>query len=95
MITGRPDVTLAIGSQLERRGVAQDYPRHRLDMAHAHAALRQYPEAMRVLQELRGAAPEWLACQRYAADILRTVIQRRRTLTPDMRELADFMRLAL
>ncbi|MFG1794102.1 helix-turn-helix domain-containing protein [Nocardia sp. NPDC049149] len=67
--------------------------RHRLDVAHAHAQLRQYPEAMGTLQELRDFAPEWLVQQRYARDILGKIIAKRRTLTAEMRELADQIRL--
>lgn len=97
MIQDRPDATLAIGSQLEGRAfpVSRHYYRHRLDMAHAHVAMRQHPEAIRVLQEVRRAAPEWLVQQRYAADILGKVFERRRSLTVEMRELADFLRLAV
>jgi transcriptional regulator with XRE-family HTH domain len=95
MVTGRPDTTLAIGARLERRGVAGQYVRHRLDVAHAHASLRQFPEAMQVVVQLRETAPEWLACQRYAADILGKIIRRRRVLSPEMREMADFLHLAV
>jgi hypothetical protein len=48
-----------------------------------------------VLQDIRSAAPEWLVQQRYASDILQKIIQRRRSLTPEMRELADFLHLSL
>lgn len=85
MIQGRPDVTLAIGSQLAGRGfpVQPNYLRHRLDVAHAHAVTRQHDRAVGVLRELRVGAPEWLGQQRYARDILSKVITRRRTLTDD------------
>jgi transcriptional regulator with XRE-family HTH domain len=69
--------------------------RHRLDVANAYAQLKQDPAAVAVLQQLRADAPEWLIQQRYARDILGSVIKRRRTLTQDIRELADFLRLAL
>jgi hypothetical protein len=94
VVTGQPAVTLAIGAQLERRDVAAQYVRHRLDVASAHASLRQHAEGMAVLLQLRSTAPDWLACQRYAADILSDVIRSRRTLSPEMRDLADFMRLS-
>jgi hypothetical protein len=97
MIQDRPDLTLTIASQLEGRPfpVSRHYHRHRLDVAHAHAALSQHAEAVDVLQDIRTAAPQWLAQQRYARDILQKVIDHRRTLTPEMRELADFVHLAL
>lgn len=97
MISDRPGETLAIAREIEtsRLPVPRYAPSHRLDVAAAHAALRQYPEAVAVLIDLRQARPQWLARQRYAADILRKIIQRRRTLTPEMRDLAGFLRLSL
>lgn len=97
-VAGQPRVTLAIARQLEAasmRRVHRFSPSHRLDVAHAYASLRLYPEAIGVLQELRRARPEWLPQQRYARDILGTVITRRRTLTSEMRDLATFVRLPL
>ena len=97
MIQDRPDVTLLVGAQIVGRDfpVPRNFLRHRLDVAHAHAATRQYGKAVAVLQEVRASAPEWLAQQRYAKDIFGTVIERRRTLTDEMRDLARFMHLAL
>jgi len=48
-----------------------------------------------VLADIRRTAPEWFAQQRYAHDIVAGIVQRRRTLTPEMRELADAVRLPL
>lgn len=97
MILDRPGETLAIAREVEgaRLPVPRYAPSHRLDVAAAHAALRQYPEAIGVLQQLRRTRPEWLPHQRYAADILTKIIKRRRTLTPEMRDLAGFLHLSL
>jgi transcriptional regulator with XRE-family HTH domain len=97
MIQDRPDVTLAIGERIDGSGfpVPRNWNRHRLDVANAHVSLKQYAEAVGVLQDVRRAAPEWLLQQRYARDILGRVVERRRSLTPDMRELADAVRLPL
>src|ERR1022692_593711 len=97
MIQDHPDITLTIAGQLEGRTfpIPRYYHRHRLDVAHAYVAQSHYGEAVIVLQEVRAAAPQWLAQQRYARDILQKIIVQRRTLTEDMRELADFMHLAL
>lgn len=76
-VSGQPRVTLAIATQLDAgsmRRVHRFSPSHRLDVAHAHASLRQCPEAISVLQELRRARPQWLAQQRYARDILSTAV---------------------
>jgi transcriptional regulator with XRE-family HTH domain len=93
VIRDRPQRTLAIGRRLKPQ--ARRYARHRLDVAAAHVALRQYPEAVMVLKELRRDHPQWLPQQRYAGRILGTIIGRRRTLTPEMRDLADYLHLPL
>lgn len=67
--------------------------RHRLDQANAYVMLRRYPEAMTMLQDLRRDAPEWLPQQRYARDILAAVREQRRTMTPEMQDLAAVVRL--
>jgi transcriptional regulator with XRE-family HTH domain len=97
MIQDRPGETLAIARELEgsRLPVPRFAPSHKLDVAAAHVALRQYPEGLAVLQQLQRTRPQWLAQQRYARDILALIIKRRRTLTDDMRDLADFLHPAL
>jgi transcriptional regulator with XRE-family HTH domain len=97
MILDRPEATLAIG---ERLGIAsfpvsRHYYRHRLDVANAYASLKEYGKAVDVLQDVRRAAPEWLLQQRYARDILGRIVHHRRTLTAEMIELADAVRLPL
>ena len=68
--------------------------RHRLDVASAHAMRREYPEMVGVMAGLRAQAPEWLASQQYARDILENVIQKRRGPWPEgLRELAAATRL--
>jgi len=42
-----------------------------------------------VLRQLRDDRPQWFPRQRYAADILATIIRHRRTLSAEIRELAD------
>ncbi len=94
VIQGRPDVTLRVGAQVTGRGLpaVRHYHRHRLDVASAYAATRKFDEAVGVLTEIRAAAPEWLAQQRYARDILTTIIARRRRLSDETRDLASFPR---
>lgn len=98
VLIDQPDRCLAIAESLPRQ---PPYPelvsrlRHRLDVANALAQTRRYPEAIAAIREIQIRAPEWLMEQRYARDILGEIIQRRRTLTPDMRELADAVRLPL
>lgn len=95
VIAGRPETVLQIDARLEKARTMRFAPSHRLDVAHAHAMRRHDNEAIAELQELRAERPEWLAHQRHAHDILNIVIDRRRTLTREMRELADAVRLPL
>lgn len=97
IVTGRPDVVLQTAERLHRTGPADstEHHRHRLDVARAHVTMRQHDEAVGVLQGVRERAPEWLAQQKYARDIMGDMVARRRTLTPDMRELADAVNLPL
>jgi transcriptional regulator with XRE-family HTH domain len=95
VVQDRPETTLRIASGLDGRDFlpSRNWYRHRLDVANALATTRQYPDAFDVLQQIRGQAPEWLVAQRYARDVLGKIINKRRTLTPQMRELADFVRV--
>lgn len=67
--------------------------RHRLDIASAHAQLGQWPDAIGEIQRTWALAPEWLVQQRYGRDIMGEIICKRRTLTPEMRDLADLLQL--
>ncbi|MFC8244999.1 helix-turn-helix domain-containing protein [Streptomyces chartreusis] len=92
MIMDRPDLVLKLSARIPTAGMratSNNRNRHLLDVAEAHTRARDYAKAVEVLQEIRASAPEWLPNQRYARDIFGRVIARRRTLTPDMRSLAD------
>jgi len=96
VIDGKPDKALAIAAAIPRDVLPpadMNRLRHSLDVAHAHALLRNHADAIAAMQEIRAAAPEWIVQQRYARDVLGRIIGRRRTLTPEMRELADFIAL--
>lgn len=97
IVLDRPDEVLATADRLKERGpgTSTEHHRHRLDVAKAHAMLRQHSDAVDVIAGVQAVAPEWLAEQRYARDIVSDVIARRRTLTPQMRSLADAVRLPL
>jgi hypothetical protein len=96
-IQGHHDLTLDIGSRITGQGyvVPSNYHRHRLDVASAYAATRKFDEAAGVLMKIRAAAPEWLAQQRYARDILTKVMASKRRLSDEIRDLAGFMSLPL
>jgi transcriptional regulator with XRE-family HTH domain len=97
VIQERPEAALSIAGHLRRENFPNSryWYRHRLDAARAHVMIREYAEAVQVLQEVHQAAPEWLVQQRYARDILAQIVDKRRTLTDAMRDLADAVRLPL
>ncbi|HUY45877.1 MAG TPA: helix-turn-helix transcriptional regulator [Streptosporangiaceae bacterium] len=97
VVDGRPDVALRLAARVPHglRPTSDNRNRHLLDVSASNAELRRYNEAVGVLTQLRGEAGPWLAEQRMARDILRRIVHRRRTLTPEMRELADAVRLPL
>jgi transcriptional regulator with XRE-family HTH domain len=99
MIQDKPDAVLSIAERL--RATRADSPlwsgawSFLLDVACAHATLRQDEQAVAVLRRLRDDRPQWFPRQRYAADILEKIIRHRRTLTAEIRELADAVRLPM
>lgn len=98
VIDGKPEKTLSIAASIPPDALPltnMGRLRHRLDVANALAQTRRYPEAVGAIEEIRACAPEWLVQQRYARDVLGRIVDHRRTLTPQMRELADAVRLPL
>ena len=98
-LSGKPDLVLDIAERIPAEGLVHETSasvlRHSLDVAAAHSQLRRYPEAIDVLEGLRRKAPEWLVQQRTARDVMDGIVHRRRTLTPQMRQLAAAVRLDL
>jgi transcriptional regulator with XRE-family HTH domain len=97
LVDGRPDIALRLAARVPEglRPTSDNRNRHLLDVSAAHADLRHYDEAVDVLRRLQAESGPWLAEQRMARDILGGIVRRRRTLTQDMRELADAVRLPL
>ncbi|MFD9811767.1 helix-turn-helix transcriptional regulator [Streptomyces sp. NPDC059080] len=92
MVLDRPDVVLKLAGKVPAAGLrptSNNRNRHLLDVADAYASTRQYGQAVETLVSIRDAAPEWLPNQRYARDILGRIMAGRRTLTGEMRSLAD------
>jgi transcriptional regulator with XRE-family HTH domain len=88
------DLVLTLAAKVPTAGLrptSNNRNRHLLDVANAHTRTRtrQYAEAIDILSGIRATAPQWLPNQRYARDIMSRIIARRRTLTPEMRALAD------
>ncbi|MEW2708042.1 helix-turn-helix transcriptional regulator [Streptomyces koyangensis] len=96
LIKDRPDVALRLAENMPRYSVRPTRSvrsRHGLDVANAHARLGHYTEAFGKLIEVQAGSPEWFLNQTSAQHTLQTIIDGRRTLTPEMRHMADTLRL--
>lgn len=93
VIDDKPDVALRLAGRVpgNLRPTSDNRNRHLLDVSAAHLALRRYGEGFDVLYRLSREAPVWLVNQRMAGDLLGRIVARRRTLTPQMRELAELL----
>ncbi|MEW2455355.1 helix-turn-helix domain-containing protein [Streptomyces albus] len=99
-IQRRPDRVLRLHQAVRdwrpaRGGGRSGRCRHLLDVADAHLRLHDDTRCTEILHNIYDEAPQWLVAQRYGQDILSRVIERRRTLSPEMRDLADAMRVPL
>ncbi len=97
VIDGKPGMALDLTARVPPglRPTSDNRNRHLLDVTAAHLDLRQYAAAYDVLHKLSVQAPAWLATQPTAASLMSQIITRRRLLSPQMRELAEVMRLPL
>ncbi|MGV9679831.1 helix-turn-helix domain-containing protein [Nocardia sp. NPDC003482] len=95
VVDNRPDLALRLARDIppDPRPTSDNRNRHRIDVAAAHLELGDPEAAFDVLTSLARDARPWLAEQRSARDLLGRIIAERRTLTPDMRQLADTLRL--
>lgn len=93
-IQNRPDRVLRLHEVVRvwrpaQGGGSSGRCRHLLDVANAHLNTHDDAACMAILHRIYDRAPQWLVAQRYAQDILGRVVAQRRTLTPEMRDLAD------
>ncbi|WP_049564874.1 helix-turn-helix domain-containing protein [Streptomyces sp. SBT349] len=98
MVEERPDAVLRLAKRIDATrlpAATGNRNRHLLDVAHAQVLTRRHAEAVETLLTVEGDAPQWLPHQRYAREVLSLIVERRRTLTPDMRRLAEVVRLPL
>lgn len=96
MVAGHPDKVLCLAAKIPLKALkptSNNRNRHLLDVASAQTQLRQYAEAVDTLQKIKAGSPQWLPNQQMARDVLGRIVSKRRTLTPQMRELADLVRL--
>ncbi|MFD5552741.1 helix-turn-helix domain-containing protein [Streptomyces sp. NPDC127068] len=98
LVNNKPDLALALAAQVPRYSVrpsASVRSRHGLDVANAHARLGHFAEAFDKLSKVQSRSPEWFPNQTPARDALRAVVNGRRSLTPQMRQMADVLNLQL
>ncbi|WP_040808340.1 helix-turn-helix domain-containing protein [Nocardia concava] len=95
VIDDRPDLALRLARDVPTglRPTSDNRNRHLLDVADAHLTLHRPDPALDILLQLSREARPWLVEQRLAKDLLTRMIGKRRTLTPDMRSLADLIHL--
>jgi transcriptional regulator with XRE-family HTH domain len=95
VVDDRPDVALRLARDIpaDQRPTSDNRNRHMIDVSAAHVELRQYDAAFDVLASLSRDARPWLVEQRSARDLLGRIIRKRRTLTPEMRELVGLVQL--
>ncbi|MDG4832310.1 hypothetical protein O7627_23800 [Solwaraspora sp. WMMD1047] len=74
---------------------AVTYQRFQLDVVAAALERRRADEALAILLSLRESASGWLRHQRYARTLTGRLLHRRaRAVSPELRELADFLDVA-
>ncbi|MFJ1579213.1 helix-turn-helix domain-containing protein [Streptomyces sp. NPDC088182] len=97
-VIDRPDMVLRIAERVpvfSLKPTSNNRNRHLLDVADAYAKTGNYADAFGKLQQIHAGSPEWLPNQRYARVILGRVMQGRRTLTGEMRAMADVVGLPM
>jgi hypothetical protein len=95
LVAEKPDRVLRLSERMPRPTDAKGrlfMRRHLLDVAQAHAMLKQTDAATDILWSLMDETPEWLRHQRMAADTFHHVLRKskRRSLTSKQRDLAAF-----
>ncbi|MFJ2440801.1 transcriptional regulator, partial [Streptomyces sp. NPDC087658] len=98
LVKDRPDTALRLAERMPLYAVRPTISvrsRHGLDVANAYARLGRFAESFGKLSEVQAGSPEWFPNQTPARDTLQTIIDGRRTLTPEMRHMADTLQLSL
>jgi transcriptional regulator with XRE-family HTH domain len=90
LVADRPELVLRLAERVSGAGDTVFMRRHLLDVAQAHAMLRQRDEALVILERLRAETPEWLRHQRMATATFLDVQRMAGRATARARELAAF-----
>ncbi|MBX7467659.1 helix-turn-helix transcriptional regulator [Streptomyces sp. NPDC048491] len=97
-VTGHPEEVLRLARRVPKGGVrptTNNLNRHQLDVADAQAKTGDYTGSVARLLKIRRRYPEWLAHQRYAGDVVSRIAEKRRLITPELREVASVVRVNL
>ncbi|MGC5344089.1 helix-turn-helix domain-containing protein [Streptomyces sp. DT171] len=98
LVKDQPDTALRLAEQMPLYSVRPSSSvrsRHGLDVASAYARLGRFTEAFGKLSQVQAGSREWFPNQTPARDTLQTIIDGRRSLTPEMRQMADTLQLSL
>lgn len=93
LIGGRPDEVLDLSRGLAPDGLhAEEWDRHRLDVAHAQVLKGDPDGATETLTEIRRAHPGWLRYQQLGRDTVRSILASRPRMPSEaQRSLAELM----
>ncbi|MEV4972019.1 helix-turn-helix domain-containing protein [Streptomyces scopuliridis] len=96
-VVDRPDVVLSLAERVPVSAMPPSSNRNRyeLDIADALVRTGRYADGFGALADIQRAAPEWLPNQTYARTVLGRIVEGRRTLTPEMRQMASDIHLEL
>ncbi|OII64271.1 transcriptional regulator [Streptomyces sp. CC53] len=96
LVADKPDRVLRLSERMAEPTSAVSMRRHLLDVAQAHAMLRQPDQALGILSLLLTETPEWLRHQRMASQTWQDAVRvgKKRRVTTRQRELAEFFDVA-
>lgn len=72
---------------------SNNWNRHQLDLVAISLERRQWERALKRLAAVRRGAPSWLRYQRYAAQLTERLLTNVRRKPPELREVAQFLRV--
>lgn len=90
LVAEQPGRVLGLSERVATVGDTTFMRRHLLDVAQAHAMLRQRDQALAVLDRLQATTPQWLRHQRMAEDVFTQVQQMGGRVSRRQRDLAAF-----
>ncbi|WP_433893006.1 helix-turn-helix domain-containing protein [Streptomyces sp. CA-111067] len=90
LVGGQPGRVLRLSEKMAASGDTTFLRRHLLDVAQAHATLRQREQALAVIDRLQATTPQWLRHQKMAEDVFTQVQEMGGRVSRKQRDLAAF-----